>query len=234
MTSNLTIQERYQHIHDRVARAAGKAGRSASDVTLVAVSKTFPASDIARHHGFGQMDFGENKIQELTLKQESLSNSHIRWHYIGHLQRNKAKFLTSRVHLFHALDSVRLARELNKRLAMDDQTLDCLLQVNVSGEDSKFGVDPEHVDRVLTGIAGFDRLRVQGLMTLAAPAADPELVRGQFALLREVAARHDDHMQPPHNGGPLLSMGMSSDFEVAIEEGATHIRIGSLLFGERT
>ncbi len=228
----MTIQDRYERVRERVARAAEKAGRSASDITLVAVSKTFPASVITEHRHLGQIDFGENKIQDLNAKQEELAEEHVRWHFIGHLQRNKAKFLTRGIHLFHALDSVRLAGELDKRLGMDSATLDCLLQVNVSGEASKFGVEPADVDRLLTEMAAFDRIQIRGLMTLAQPAPDPELVRPQFAQLRRLAARHCDLLECPEPE-PLLSMGMSGDYEVAVEEGATHIRIGSLLFGDR-
>jgi len=227
----MTIKDRYEHIQERLERAASRAGRPASDVTLVAVSKTFPASVVARHHEAGHIDFGENKIQELNAKQEALASSDVRWHFIGHLQRNKARFLTHGVHLFHALDSLRLARELDKRLASDGATLDCLVQVNVSGEQSKFGVEPIDARKMLTDIASFERIRVHGFMTLAAPTLDPERVRPQFARLRHLAEEHSDLMEPSE---PLLSMGMSGDFEVAVEEGATHIRIGSLLFGDRT
>lgn len=227
----MTIKDRYEHIQERLERAASRAGRPASDITLVAVSKTFPASVVARHHAVGHIDFGENKIQELNAKQEALARSDVRWHFIGHLQRNKAKFLTRGVHLFHALDSLRLAGELDKRLESDGATLDCLVQVNVSGEESKFGVEPTDARKLLTDMASFQRIRVHGFMTLAAPTPDPERVRPQFARLRHLAEEHADLME---SSKPLLSMGMSGDFEVAVEEGATHIRIGSLLFGDRT
>lgn len=229
----MDINQRYDTVRERLEIAAGKAGRSASDVTLVAVSKTFPASVISDHAQCGQVDFGENKIQELNSKQSELQGARVRWHFIGHLQRNKAKFLTEGVHLFHALDSIRLARELEKRLAAAASDLDCLLQVNVSGEESKFGTEPADVERLLTEIAAFKRICIRGLMTLAAPMPDPERVRPQFALLRELAHEHVDLLNCPKDGEPLLSMGMSGDFDVAVEEGATHIRVGSLLFGER-
>lgn len=227
----MTIKDRYEHIQERVERAASRAGRPTSDVTLVAVSKTFPASVVALHHAAGHIDFGENKIQELNAKQEALASTDVRWHFIGHLQRNKARFLTRGVHLFHALDSLRLAGELDKRLESDGETLDCLVQVNVSGEESKFGVEPTDARKLLADIASFQRIRVHGFMTLAAPTPDPERVRPQFARLRRLAEEHADLMA---SDSPLLSMGMSGDFEVAVEEGATHIRIGSLLFGDRT
>ncbi|NNF04758.1 MAG: YggS family pyridoxal phosphate-dependent enzyme, partial [Rhodothermales bacterium] len=217
----------------RIGEAAARVGRSAEDVTLVAVGKTFPADEIRRLHGLGHLDFGENKVQELVGKADELADlSDVRWHMIGHLQRNKVKEVVGRVHLFHALDSARLARKLHGRLDMDNEEMDCLVQVNVSGEDSKYGVPPDQLEVLLDGVQRFDRLRLRGLMTLAAPAQDPEDVRHEFASMRELAERVRNRLNIGGKG-PILSMGMSNDFEVAIEEGATHVRIGSAIFGPR-
>lgn len=226
--------ERYEEVTSRIADAAHRAGREPSDITLVAVAKTFPPSEIRRVHELGHMDFGENKVQEMTEKADKLDDlPDIRWHMIGHLQRNKAKDIVGRVRLFHALDSVRLARKLHGRLEREDETMDCLVQVNISGEDSKYGVPVRKLESLLDDIQRFDRLRLKGLMTLASPVDDPEEVRSEFVMMREKAADVENRLNIGGNG-PILSMGMSNDFEVAIEEGATHVRIGSAIFGPRT
>lgn len=227
-------KERLEGLQQRIADAAGRAGRIPSDVTLIAVSKTFSVADIAEVAQLGQVHFGENKVQELCSKMDALGTGlaghPIKWHHIGHLQRNKAKDIAGRVDVFHALDSERLGKELQKRLEAVDGILDCLIQVNVSGEASKFGVEPTEVQALVDHLLGLDRIRLRGLMTLASPADDPEEVRGELALLRQLGDRVADRMV---DRAPWLSMGMSGDFEVAIEEGATHVRIGSALFGSR-
>lgn len=227
-------QERFDEIKSRIREAAARAGRSEDTVNLIAVSKTFPDTAILEVARLGQVAFGENKVQELVGKMDRLGNgidnSSIEWHLIGHLQRNKAREIVGRVTLFHALDSVRLGNELQKRLEAVDDSLDCLVQVNVSGEDSKYGVAPGHLDALMDELSTLDRLRLRGLMTLASPASDPEEVRPELARLREISFSIADRCV---GGSALLSMGMSGDFEVAIEEGATHVRIGSALFGAR-
>lgn len=228
--SGTGLGERLEQVRDRISRAARVSGRVGSDVTLIAVSKTFPESDILAINDLGQVDFGENKAQEFTTKRDALPGRSIRWHFIGHLQRNKVKDVIDGLHLFHALDSERLGREFQRRLESSDVYMDCLVQVNVSGEDSKFGVSPDVVGQLLDKLRAFDRIRLNGFMTLAAPTDDPEDVRPQFALLRELAESHADLL---HADVPILSMGMSGDYEVAIEEGATHVRVGSALFGSR-
>lgn len=229
----MTLEERLENVRERMDKAAGRSGRSADDITLVAVSKTFPASDVQSLLQLGHLDFGENKVQEYLEKTREIASESIRWHLIGHLQRNKAKDITRGVSLFHGLDSVRLARELQKRLTADAAHLDCLLQVNVSNEDSKFGVPASQVKQTLDGISGFDRIRIRGFMTLASPADHPEDVRDEFILLRQISERSEVRPYLVNASNPVLSMGMSNDFEVAIEEGATHVRVGSALFGSR-
>jgi len=228
-------KERLAEISDRISSAALRSGRTRDDVTLIAVSKTFPADAVVEVSALGQVHFGENKVQELVQKCDSLgfgTEEHpIIWHMIGHLQRNKARDVVGRARMFHALDSLRLGSALQNRLEMSSSSMDCLIQVNVSGEDSKFGVSPLDLDSLVDSLQAFDRINIRGLMTLASPTPHPESIRGEFALLRESCAVISDRLSA---GAPVLSMGMSSDFEVAIEEGATHVRIGSALFGART
>lgn len=229
----MTLEERFEGIRDRMEQAARRSGRRAEDITLVAVSKTFPVHAIRSLHGLGQVDFGENKVQEYLEKSSELTAEGIRWHLIGHLQRNKAKDIIDGVSLFHGLDSVRLARELQKRLAAAETYLDCLLQVNVSNEDTKFGVPVSGIMSVLDGVAECDRVRLHGFMTLASPTDNPEEVRHEFALLKDISGRSEMGSCLVDAANPMISMGMSNDFEVAIEEGATHVRVGSALFGSR-
>ncbi len=217
-----------------------RAGRDPDDVRLVAVSKTFPLEVVQVGIEAGLTDFGENRVQELEEKGEALpgvlGGGAIRWHLIGSLQRNKARTAVALADVFHALDSDRLARELDKRAARTERVLPCFVQVNVSGEDSKSGLAPDGLHAFLDRLAAFDHLQVVGLMTLAAPAtAEGDLetvVRPQFRLLRELAASYDASAAPRVRLD-RLSMGMSGDFEVAVEEGATDVRIGSALFGSR-
>ncbi|MBO6577400.1 MAG: YggS family pyridoxal phosphate-dependent enzyme [Rhodothermales bacterium] len=227
----MSIRANLDVVHERIARACLKSGRDPAEVTLVAVSKTFPLERLQAAADQGQMVFGENKAQELDEKATAWTSSDVEWHFIGHLQRNKAPVVARHADVFHALDSVRLARALDRRLEEENRTLRCLVQVNVSGEQSKFGLDPSALAPFLEEVAQFERLRIEGLMTLAAPTDDPEHVRPQFSLLRSL-------LSTPAPGGNTrlraLSMGMSGDFEVAIEEGATHVRVGSAIFGNRS
>ncbi|HEX7071411.1 MAG TPA: YggS family pyridoxal phosphate-dependent enzyme [Rhodothermales bacterium] len=227
-----TISDRVQSIRERIAAAAERVGRDPGEITLVAISKTFPAEVVAEAHSAGVVDFGENRVQELAAKADALADtSGMRWHMVGHLQRNKAKEVVRLAHLFHALDSARLARELNARAEQAGRVLPCLVQVNTSGEETKEGVGPEAVAALLDELATFPAIAVSGFMTVAAPADNPEQVRHEFRRLRGIR----DRQRLAHPEMPLsfLSMGMSGDFEVAIEEGATHVRLGRILFGER-
>lgn len=230
------IAERLEGIQERIERACQRAGRRADGVTLVGVSKTFPIEVITAACEAGLRDFGENRVQELVEKAEALpgetQGGDVRWHMIGHLQRNKAKDVVACADVFHALDSIRLAKTLNKRAAEAGRVIPCFVQVNVSGEESKFGLEPKAVDALLDRLGDYENLSVIGLMTLAAPTDDPEEVRPQFKRLRNLLTSYSGPGQP-HPQMQYLSMGMSGDFEVAVEEGATHVRIGSALFGSR-
>lgn len=232
-----SLLDRLEEIETRIARACARAGRPRSSVTLIAVSKTYPASVVRAAMAAGLRHFGENRVQELRQKVDEipggLAGGQAVWHMIGHIQRNKAKDVVACADVVHGIDSLKLAEELDARTSAAGRRLPAFVQVNVSGEASKFGVDPVELDALLAGLAPLQALDIQGFMTLATPADDPEAVRPEFrrlrTLLEQARARHA-HLA----GAMALSMGMSGDFEVAIEEGATHVRIGSALFGPRT
>ena len=218
------IAEQLDTVRSRIERACRRASRRADEITLIGVTKTWPLDIVRAAIAAGIHDIGENRAQELVEKAKALPAGVHRWHMIGHLQRNKAKVVVRHAASFHALDSIRLARALDRHASEAGRILECFAQVNVSGEASKSGFDPHEVPRALDELVAFESLRIVGLMTLAAPAEDPEDVRPQFSLLRRLSESMQD---------ARLSMGMSGDFEVAVEEGATHIRLGSALFGRR-
>jgi pyridoxal phosphate enzyme (YggS family) len=226
------VSDRLADVRDRVAAAARRSGRRPEEVTIVGVSKTFSPDRIVEAAEAGLADFGENKAQEFAQKVEALENlPDLRWHFVGHLQRNKVKLVIGKAALFHALDSLRLAKEIEKvaaRLAVDP--VDCLIQVNVSEEETKFGVHQKTLASLAEAVAGFDRLRIRGLMTLAEPTSDRSVLHRQFGLLRSLGEQLEAWGHPDAD---VLSMGMSGDFEIAIEEGATIVRIGSSIFGPR-
>ena len=217
------IQDRMNQVQEGIASACYRAGRTQNGITLIAVTKTWPPEVVSAASQAGLLEFGENKVQELVAKAPLFPN--LNWHMIGHLQRNKAKQVVQYAKVFHALDSVRLARALNQHATALERVLPCFLQVNVSGEVSKFGLKPAQVGEFLTEIEMLQSIRLIGLMTLASP--DPNRVREEFRRLRSIRSKYG------HLTGQGLSMGMSGDYEVAIEEGATHIRVGSALFGPR-
>jgi pyridoxal phosphate enzyme (YggS family) len=222
----VSIAENWASIRAKVAAACDRAGRPARDVTIVAVSKTHPASAIAEAAAAGAVDFGENYAQELASKQAELALE-LRWHYIGRLQSNKAKLVAGKVALVHAVDSVSLAIELGKRAA---SVQPILLAVNLGGEATKGGVTGETALTIATQLAAVANVRLDGLMTLPPPSEDPEASRPVFEALRELRARLAGELGLPL---PVLSMGMSGDYEVAIGCGATHVRIGTAIFGGR-
>lgn len=200
-------------------------------VTLVAVSKTKPNQDIQELYNLGQRDFGENYVQELVDKQAVLPKD-IRWHFIGHLQTNKVKYIAPFVHLIHGVDSFKLLQEINKQGAKHNRIIDCLLQVHIAQEETKFGMDETELEEALAAAAGLSHVRVCGLMGMASFSDDQEKVRNEFRLLKKLFNKIGEW--PVVNGEwALLSMGMSGDYTIAVEEGSTLVRIGSLLFGAR-
>jgi pyridoxal phosphate enzyme (YggS family) len=219
------VAARWREVRARVDSACAKAGRSPADVTVVAVSKFHPVEAIAAAVAAGVRDLGENYAQELAAKQGAITTP-VAWHYIGRLQRNKAKLVAGKVALIHAVDSAELAVELDRRAGVLQPVL---VAVNVAGEESKGGVTPDGAAALIAAIDALPRLRCDGLMTMPPPVDDPEAARPHFAALRALR----DRLATPARPLPFLSMGMSDDFEVAIAEGATHVRIGTSIFGPR-
>ncbi|NBK93276.1 YggS family pyridoxal phosphate-dependent enzyme [bacterium 1XD21-13] len=225
------VVENLAEVEKRVCAACERAGRDRSEVTLIAVSKTKPVSMIEELLPAGMRDFGENKVQELCEKYEELPKD-IRWHLIGHLQRNKVKQVVGKACLIHSVDSLRLAQAISAEAVKRGCTVPVLIEVNVAGEESKFGVSLEETEGLIREIAKLPAVSVQGLMTIAPFVTDPEENRSHFAKLKKLCVdlkrKNIDNVTMN-----VLSMGMTGDYEVAIEEGATMIRVGTGIFGER-
>lgn len=225
------LKDNLKEVEANIAAACGKTGRKREDVTLIAVSKTKPIAMLEEIYAEGIRTFGENKVQELTEKYEKLP-SDINWHMIGHLQRNKVKYIVDKVSLIHSVDSYRLAEEINIQAKKHQVTVPILIEVNVAGEDTKFGVRPEETLQLAEEIASLENVRIQGLMTIAPFVEDPEENRVHFRRLKQLSVDIDSknidnvHMK-------ILSMGMTNDYMVAIEEGATMVRVGTGIFGAR-
>lgn len=209
-----------------------KAELDSKSITLVAVSKTKSVEEIMELYNLGHRDFGENYVQELTAKAEQLPND-IRWHFIGHLQTNKIKYIAPFVHLIQSVDSFKLLKEINKQALKHNRIIDCLLQVHIAQEETKFGLDENELAALLNGsINELPNARIAGLMGMASFTDDMSKVRNEFRYLKSFFDKYEKLLIA--NGQlPVLSMGMSSDFKIAIEEGSNMVRIGSLIFGER-
>jgi pyridoxal phosphate enzyme (YggS family) len=225
----VNFTENLDSIRQRIAAACARAGRDAAAVTLLAVSKTHPPDAIREAVAAGQLLFGENKIQEAKAK-IPLCPGRARWHFIGHLQSNKVRDAVELFELIQGVDTLAIAREISKRAVQAAKTMPILLEVNVAGESSKFGYPPEQLLAELKEINALPKIEIHGLMAIPPYVAVPEKARPYFQKLREVKTRAEDALGAPL---PHLSMGMSGDFEVAVEEGATLVRIGTTLFGER-
>jgi len=225
----VSLADNLAAVRSRIARACEQAGRDPEEVTLLAVSKNHPASTVAEAANLGLTLFGENRVQEAKIKIPA-SPERARWHFIGHLQSNKAREAVSLFEMIESLDSPALAAEVQKQAEKQAKTLRVLVEVNVAGESSKFGWNPERLLEELPLLKGFKRLELQGFMTVAPYSNDPERVRPVFRRLRELRDRCVDVLGLPL---PVLSMGMSGDLEVAIQEGATLVRVGTALFGPR-
>ncbi len=219
-------------VRRRMDAAALRAGRYPASVRLLPVTKTIPVERLRLAFAAGVARFGENKVQEAREKSEALADLPVTWSVIGHLQTNKAKYVAHFADEFQALDSVRVAAALDAALQKQGRALDVFIQVNTSGEASKFGLQPEELMPFLRELPAFQSLHVRGLMTLAVLSADAARVRPCFRLLHELRERHRDAL--PGGGLDELSMGMSGDYEIAIEEGATIVRVGQAIFGPRS
>ena len=227
----MSIRENIEGIQARIAAACARVGRDPAEVRLVAVSKTKPATLIEEAAAAGQRLFGENYVQEFADKTEQV-RAPVEWHFIGALQSNKVKYLRGKVTMIHSLDRLSLAEEINRQWAKLDRPVDVLLEVNLGDESSKAGTGAEEAIELVRRVAELPFLRLRGLMALPPWLDDPEEVRPYFRRLREVA-RRIEALNIPGVSMAELSMGMSNDFEVAIEEGATLVRVGTAIFGGR-
>ena len=225
------IRENLDMVQNHIVSAASKAGRKAEEVTLIAVSKTKPVSMIEEAYACGCRDFGENKVQELCEKYEVLPKD-IRWHLIGHLQRNKVKYVVDKAYLIHSVDSLRLAEEIRKEAEKKQVHVNILIEVNMAGEESKFGVSPDEVENLVREVAKFPNIHIQGLMTIAPVVEKPEDNAVHFANLRQLSVDIKEKNIDNVNMN-VLSMGMTGDYEQAVKDGATCVRVGTGIFGER-
>lgn len=225
------LEDQLQEVEKRIQAACDRAGRKREEVTLIAVSKTKPVETLQEAYDLGVRIFGENKVQELTAKYEALPKD-IHWHMIGHLQTNKVKYIIDKAELIHSVDSLKLAETIEKEAAKHDLIADILVEVNVAEEESKFGMKMEEVIPFVEKVSAFPHVRVRGLMTIAPFVEDPEENRSIFADLHKL---YIDIKKKNHDNDTVsvLSMGMTNDYEVAIEEGATMVRVGTGIFGAR-
>jgi len=227
--SDLDVKRNLETVRGKIAEALKRAGREPGAARLVAVSKRHPEEAIRVAYEAGQRDFGENYAQEQRDKARALEDlADIRWHFIGHLQRNKAKYVAPSSALVETVDSIRLAEEIARQAERFDRIVPVLVQVNVGGEEQKSGCEPGEVAGILAAVEGMDRLRLEGLMTIPPWDLEAEETRVHFRALAALRVEHGGAARLPH-----LSMGMSHDFEVAIEEGATLVRVGTAIFGPR-
>ena len=225
------VAENLEQVRKNIELACKEAGRDPKEVTLISVSKTKPVSMLQEAYDAGSRDFGENKVQEIMDKVPQLP-SDIRWHMIGHLQRNKDKYIADKVALIHSVDSLRLAETIEHEAAKHNVTIPVLIEVNVAQEESKFGLKTEEVLSLVESVATFPHIHIEGLMTIAPYVEDPEENRGIFRQLKklsvDIAAKNINNVNMS-----VLSMGMTGDYQVAVQEGATMVRVGTGIFGER-
>ncbi len=247
------MKDNIAHIEHRIQAACDRSGRDRSEVTLIAVSKTKPNEMLLEAYKLGMRHFGENKVQELVQKHEELSSEFpepVHWHLIGHLQRNKVKYIVDKVALIHSVDSLRLAEQIEEEAAKKNVICDILIEVNIAEEDTKYGVKAEETASLISELILFPHIRIRGLMAIAPYVENPEKNRMYFKKLRQLYVDIKSKNADNNDNGNIskyqfstaiqslehfniLSMGMTGDFEVAIEEGATMVRVGTGIFGER-
>ena len=225
----MAVKDNIENIKNRIERACERSGRSIDEITIVGVTKTFEADKIAQAVDCGIENVAENRVQELVRKYDDVSG--VSWHLIGHLQTNKVKYIADKVSLIHSVDSIKLAQEIDRQAEKAGRVIDVLIEVNVSGEESKFGVSPDELDNLLLGITEFSHIKVQGLMTMAPLYAEKDEIRQIFKKMYKIFIDNRAKKYNNINMG-ILSMGMSNDFEIAIEEGATMVRIGRAMFAD--
>ena len=225
------LYENYETVVENVKKACVRAGRNPEEVTVIAVSKTKPLSDIEELIAHGVTEFGENKVQEMTDKYEHVSKP-VHWHLIGHLQTNKVKYIVDKACLIHSVDSVHLAKEIEKEAAKKNAVVNVLIEVNIAHEESKFGINETDVYDLIEAIKDFPHVHVMGLMTIAPFVENPEDNRIYFhkmyQLSLDIKSKNIDNIDMN-----VLSMGMTNDYEIAVEEGATMVRVGTAIFGAR-
>lgn len=227
----MSIKSNLENVRNNIEAACSRSGRNLEDVNLIAVSKTKPIEDLREAYAEGCRDFGENKVQEIMDKYDQMP-SDVRWHMIGHLQTNKVKYIVGKVYMIHSVDSVKLAEAISKEAVKKNVTVKILLEVNVAREDTKFGTTLDEAMELYDKAAALPNLQICGLMTIAPYTVDSETNRQYFVALRQLLV--DIKNKNNHNEFMInLSMGMTGDYEVAIEEGATFVRVGTGIFGER-
>lgn len=224
------IRENLNSVTESIRKAEKKSGRPAGSVKLIAVTKTYGADAINEAIDCGVTDIGENRVQEIIEKYDRIKP--VRWHLIGHLQKNKVKYIIDKVCLIHSVDSIELAREINRQAEKIGKVQDILVQVNVSGEESKFGIKPEECSALCRDISGMNNVRVKGLMTIAPFTEDESVLRNVFCGLQQLSAKISEEKND-NISMDELSMGMTHDFPLAIEAGATMVRVGTGIFGQR-
>ena len=226
------LKENLEEVEEKIAKACERAGRAREEVTLIAVSKTKPVEMLQEIYDEGIRDFGENKVQEIRDKYANISWP-VRWHLIGHLQTNKIKYIVDKVALIHSVDSVKLAQAIDKEAVKHNvKEVPILIQVNFAHEDTKFGLDPKDVEDVIKEISKLEHVKIKGLMQIAPFVDDPEDNRKYFRAMKQLSVdinnKNFDNVDMS-----ILSMGMTNDYEIAVEEGATMVRVGTAIFGER-
>ncbi len=231
--STSSFKQRLDQVLEQVASAADRAGRAVDDITLIGVSKRKPIEDMQAAYDAGLRHFGENRAQEVRDKFPAFSPEDIIRHFIGHLQSNKVKYLPGRVDIIHTIDSIKIADAIDQRFGSQDLKIPCLVEVNISGETSKEGVEPAQAMELAAYCAEKPNLEFKGLMTIGPLTADTARIRQAFRDMKLLNDQIESQVSIA-GGQALLSMGMSGDFEIAIEEGATHIRVGTAIFGART
>ncbi len=227
-----SISENLESIMQRINAACHRVGRNPDEVKLIAVSKTKPVDAIKKAYSFGQLHFGENRMQELQDKMTTIEEEQIQWHMIGTMQSNKIKYIANRVNWIHSVSKKKHLDEIQKRAESAQRSINVLIQVNISGEDQKSGCEASELEEILNHAKTLPQIQVKGLMGMATFSSEPEEVRPEFASLKSILEKHS-FLNGDNVDLKELSMGMSGDFEVAIEEGATMIRVGSAIFGSR-
>jgi PLP dependent protein len=223
------LKENYSELITDIKSVCTQVGKNYEDVKLVAISKTFPSEEILEVHKFGQLDFGENKVQELKAKYDELKSENINWHLVGHLQTNKVKYVVDFVSLIHSVDSFKLALEIDKFAKKTGRIINILVQVNTSDELQKSGAEPADVKNLCKEISSLENIKMQGLMTIGMFTDLEKIIRENFILLRNLY----NELKESYDGFKYLSMGMTSDYKIALEEGSNMLRKGSAVFGKR-